>query len=412
MNKKEELRSRYPVNFPIPPDVLDNDKLDLILEQELTNWKVVKSPLPEDTFIIRQELFREFVFDRFDDVIAYMSKVAQICNSLPHHPRWENSWTTLKVYLSTWDHSHVITYKDIMLARHMEEIYNSENHSHINIHQANRIERQKRKFYKKIKDEIQNGSLETAINKLSDYLAKPFEIKERNKIQEVINGIRQLIEESQDISIDEIAKRTNDYKTQLDQILHVEDFIPKIYFSYAWGGDKEKVIDELYDSLNNSDKYQVVRDKVDLDYKGLISSFMKEIGKGNFVIIAISDKYLKSKYCMFELYELYRNSLLEKKLMHTKIYPILVEKIDLSDPKILRKYYEYWNDLEIEWRNLVNDFQANQENHVMINSIRNSLPPLLSFISDINSQTVELVSQNDFKKIKDLIDLRIEKLNN
>src|ERR1700712_5252082 len=117
------LKRRYPQNFPIPPDRLDKKKLLLILERELTDWKVVISPLPENPSQNRVELFREYIFKTFDQVLEYMSKVATICNTLPHHPRWENTWTTLKIYLSTWDSDHIITFKDIMLARHMESIY-------------------------------------------------------------------------------------------------------------------------------------------------------------------------------------------------------------------------------------------------------------------------------------------------
>ena len=42
------------------------------------------------------------------------------------------------------------------------------------------------------------------------------------------------------------------------------------------------------------DGYNVVRDKEDVGYKGSISDFMRTIGRGDFIVVAISDKYLKS----------------------------------------------------------------------------------------------------------------------
>jgi internalin A len=39
-----------------------------------------------------------------------------------------------------------------------------------------------------------------------------------------------------------------------------------------------------------------------------ISRFMKEIGQGDRVFVFLSDKYLKSPFCMFELFEIWRNS--------------------------------------------------------------------------------------------------------
>ena len=41
---------------------------------------------------------------------------------------------------------------------------------------------------------------------------------------------------------------------------------------------------------------------------GVISDFMRQIGEGDRVFIFLSDKYLRSPYCMFELFELWRNS--------------------------------------------------------------------------------------------------------
>src|SRR5687768_458094 len=108
----------------------------------------------------------------------------------------------------------------------------------------------------------------------------------------------------------------------------------EIFFSYAWGDEnehgesREKIVDELYKSLIE-DGYLVIRDKVDGIYKGLISEFMRRIGRGNCIVIAISNKYLKSPNCMFELLEIYRKSNSEINEMKEKIFPLI-----LNDAKI------------------------------------------------------------------------------
>jgi hypothetical protein len=79
---------------------------------------------------------------------------------------------------------------------------------------------------------------------------------------------------------------------------------PTIFFSYAWddeneqGNSREKLVNDLYASLVKGN-YEVVRDKYNLGYKGFISEFMKEIGRGKCVVVAISEKYVRSPYCMF-----------------------------------------------------------------------------------------------------------------
>ena len=65
----------------------------------------------------------------------------------------------------------------------------------------------------------------------------------------------------------------------------------------------------------------------------------------------------------------------------------------------------------MEWQELVSKYQADQGKHKMIKSIKNSLPDLLSFLSDINTKTYKLISEGDFKIIKDSIGLKIEELN-
>src|SRR5689334_4833282 len=102
----------------------------------------------------------------------------------------------------------------------------------------------------------------------------------------------------------------------------------EIFFSYAWdnqneeGESREKIVNDLYETLKK-ENYNVVRDKTDLRYKGLISDFMRRIGKGNYIVVAISDKYLKSQYCMFELLEIFRKSNSDKDTFKEKIFPIV-----------------------------------------------------------------------------------------
>lgn len=404
------LRKRYPQNFPIPPDELDEKKLLLIIERELIGWKLVSSPLPENPSQNRVELFREYIFKTFDQVLEYMAKVATICNTLPHHPRWENTWTTLKIYLSTWDSNHIISYKDIMLARHMENIYKDYGETYVNVHARKRLDRELGEFLKHIETLNKSGAIGEAFKQLNQYLSQPQDIDQRKKIENIISEYNIFTDEAvqNKLSENEVREKTNHFKLKLTEIVEsIKYFKPKVFFSYAWGGEREKVVDELYNSLKNDKQYEVVRDKINLGYKGLISEFMKGIGKGNFVVIALSDKYLRSEYCMFELYELYRNSSLDSNELLKKIYPIRVENLDLNNTTVLREYFTYWKDLEVEWKSLVTEFDADQRKYRRIQAIRTSISDLLPFLNDINSMTKEILSANDFSEIKTSIQKRV-----
>lgn len=404
------LRKRYPQNFPIPPDGLDENKLRLIIEQELIGWKVVSSPLPENPSQIRVELFREYIFKSFDQVLDYMLKVAPICNTLPHHPRWENTWTTLAIYLSTWDSNHIISYKDIMLARHMESIFRDYGGSFVNVHTIERKDKELGEFLTHIESLKVSQNIGEAFKQLIQYLSHPQDLEKRKSIEKVIGDYSKFTDSVVQgvVTKEQVTEKIEYFRLKLTDIVSsLKYFRPKVYFSYAWGGEREKSVDDLYQSLKRDGNYDVVRDKNDLHYKGLISEFMKGIGKGNFVVIALSDSYLRSEYCMFELYELYRNSSLDTSELLKKIYPIRVEDIDLNSIAVLREYFTYWKELEAECKSLVTDFDADQKRYRRIQAIRASISELLPFLNDINSRTKDILSANDFSEVRSAIRARI-----
>jgi hypothetical protein len=54
----------------------------------------------------------------------------------------------------------------------------------------------------------------------------------------------------------------------------------------------------------------------------LISGFMKRIGLADHVIVVLSDKYLRSPYCMTELHTIYQRSVGEKEDFLRRIIPL------------------------------------------------------------------------------------------
>ena len=56
----------------------------------------------------------------------------------------------------------------------------------------------------------------------------------------------------------------------------------------------------------------------------LISGFMKRIGLADHVIVVLSDKYLRSPYCMTELHSIYQRSVGEKEDFLRRIIPLRI----------------------------------------------------------------------------------------
>ncbi|MBK9152506.1 MAG: 4a-hydroxytetrahydrobiopterin dehydratase [Saprospiraceae bacterium] len=211
----------------------------MIIERELFGWKLVSSPLPENPSQNRVELFREYIFKSFDQVLEYMLKVAPICNTLPHHPRWENTWTTLKIYLSTWDSNHIISYKDIMLARHMENIFKDFGETYVNVHATKRLERELGEFLTHIESLKVRGNIGEAFKQLNQYLSQPQDIEQRKKIESVILEYNQFTDAAvqNKLAEYEVTNKITYFKSKLTEIIEsIKFFKPKVFFSYAWGG--------------------------------------------------------------------------------------------------------------------------------------------------------------------------------
>ena len=83
--------------------------------------------------------------------------------------------------------------------------------------------------------------------------------------------------------------------------------------SYAWKEEKNadpnrgKKVEEFC-SILASKGYEVVRDTEELKLGDRLSEFMRRIGKGDRIYVFLSDAYLRSPNCMFELLMIWQSS--------------------------------------------------------------------------------------------------------
>lgn len=209
-------------------------------------------------------------------------------------------------------------------------------------------------------------------------------------------------------------------KTPTDIISTPLSKINQIYFSYTWDHEEnrktnnEQVVNEVYKSLK-SNKFNVVRDKVDLTYGSSIFEFMKNMGKSSLIIIFISDEYLKSHYCMFELYEIARDCKWEQSTFSKRVLPIPIERIDLSKIEVFNSYLEHWGIEEkklamIKQNNIRNVPEFHFKKYQSVMKINQSLDTLLEWLSDMNITTLENLKKDNYILLKKTIHDRIKKL--
>jgi internalin A len=171
--------------------------------------------------------------------------------------------------------------------------------------------------------------------------------------------------------------------------------MPEWYVSYAWGEDRtpdgrarERIVDDLCAAAVERN-LRIQRDKEVLGFGDSISRFMKRIGAGKRVFVILSDKYLHSPHCMFELSEIWRTSKQEGEgfLQRVRIYALPdakiwspVDRIDLAI---------YWKDQYEALDSRVREHGATilgEHDHRLLCQMQNfyiQVSKILAIVSDI-----------------------------
>ncbi|HEY5441919.1 MAG TPA: reverse transcriptase-like protein [Candidatus Saccharimonadales bacterium] len=68
-------------------------------------------------------LYQQFNFENFKQAWAFMEKVAALAEEFQHHPRWENEWSVVQIWLITHEGGKAITDKDHEMAEAIDAIY-------------------------------------------------------------------------------------------------------------------------------------------------------------------------------------------------------------------------------------------------------------------------------------------------
>jgi hypothetical protein len=187
----------------------------------------------------------------------------------------------------------------------------------------------------------------------------------------------------------------------------MQNYEQTIFISYAWGGEREEIVDQLDMALQERG-LKIKRDKRDLGYKGSINAFMDSIGQGDCVILVISDKYLRSPNCMYELMEIAEN-----KHFQERVFPIVLQDADIYNPVQRIKYIKHWEDKRTELAEAIKtldpaNLQGIREEMDLYDRIRDKVSGLSSILKDMNTLTPEMHSESDFEELYNAIEKRLK----
>ena len=178
----------------------------------------------------------------------------------------------------------------------------------------------------------------------------------------------------------------------------------RIYISHAWGGESEEIVQEIYKRCRKAG-LNIIMDRKDLGYRESISSFMQNLGRADAIILVVSNKYLHSEYCMFELLQIYEN-----KNIINRIFPVVLDEVSIAKSTERIELVKYWEneteDLEAKIRELKNlsYIEGITDDLNLYQKIRNNIANLTKILKDINTLNIRLHKDNDYNQLLSAIE--------
>lgn len=174
---------------------------------------------------------------------------------------------------------------------------------------------------------------------------------------------------------------------------------PEVYISHAWGGESDVILKKIVKALEKQ-QIEVVYDHKDLQYRGSINAFMQELGKARAVILIISNKYLQSEYCMFELLQIYDN----QQFLH-RIFPVVLDEVQISKSTDRLDLIKFWEEqqhlLESKIRELKSlaHIQGITDDLNLYGDIRKHIAKFTHILKDINTLNISTHYEENFNSL-------------
>lgn len=221
----------------------------------------------------------------------------------------------------------------------------------------------------------------TRSNKISDNI----EAFVRKSIEPFVVSVRTYIE----LSFIDCEEET---------ITDTENKFTTIFLSYCQ--KDTDIADYLEDSVKPyiQDRAKISRDIRDVEYHESFKRFMQSIEKHDFVITLISDNYLTSRNCMYEMLEVVKDSNFSEKLLfivlndedarYYKVAPTKSIGADIYSMSGQARYSKYWSavdkDLDKEIEEIGNPMYAIAQikEKRIVQKILLDMPEFLEFVRD------------------------------
>jgi pterin-4a-carbinolamine dehydratase len=102
------------------PPVSEERLAQALNDKNMEGWRVEGSDDPTDPD--QSWLLKTYRFASFSDAMKFMNEMAEYCETIKHHPRWENVYREVRVRLANWDAKRRVTETDLTVAVEMNRV--------------------------------------------------------------------------------------------------------------------------------------------------------------------------------------------------------------------------------------------------------------------------------------------------
>lgn len=175
-----------------------------------------------------------------------------------------------------------------------------------------------------------------------------------------------------------------------------EDKSVCVFLSYSWANDD---IAQSIDTYLQSNGYNVIRDVREISHWHSIREFMNTIRRQEYAILIISDEYLHSPNCMYEVGEI-----LKEEDYKNRIIPVVTEP-SIYDPVKRLDYIKYWESESQKLKMAMEEVSMTNrgEATAMLKrymSISMNMEEFLQIVSDMNNPAIKDVKEAILTKLQ------------
>ncbi len=202
------------------------------------------------------------------------------------------------------------------------------------------------------------------------------------------------------------------------QPLKSNEKLPEVFISYAWGDKtpegkiRARTADRLYSALKKYG-FRPARDRDQMHPGERISAFIRQLTRADLVVAVISDKYLHSTYCMYEIYKLWQKCQGDADDLLQSVVPIVLPEVRIGSVRERLPYLRYWAEEAESLEALIRDpkispSRESWEEVRLVREFAQHVDGILVFLQDVlMPRKLEVHLDDGFRAVREALWRRV-----